>query len=144
MFQFAAAVPLAVLAAAVHARLHRLGIRVAAASIAPSGGLLAAALSLLFALMTWTSSRPAVTGDPALVRLLHDLAFLAGGPATVVSLGLLLAGIAVPALLVGLLPRWLAVAGLVLAVVAGMSTLTAVVPGRGVLLPLAPFGGMPG
>lgn len=51
-------------------------------------------------------------------------------------------GIAVPALIVGLLPRWLAVAGLVLAVAAELSTLVLLAPGFAVLLPLARFGAM--
>ena len=142
VLQFAAAVPLAVLAAAVHARMHQLGIRVAGATIALAGGLLASAFATLSALLTWTLSRPAVTGEPAVVRLLHDLAFLSGGPAHVVALGLLLAGIAVPALIVRLLPRWLAVAGLALAVAAQLSTLVLIVPAFGALLPLARFGAM--
>lgn len=142
VLQFGAAVPLAVFACAVHARLHRLGIRVAGVTIALAGGLLAAAFAALSALFQWTLSRPTTTSDPTVVRALHDLAFLTGGPAHVVALGLLLAGIAVPALIVGLLPRWLAVTGLVLAVVAEVSMLALLVPGFGVLLPVARFGGM--
>lgn len=142
VFQFGAAVPLAIFAAAVHARLHQLGVRAAGATIALTGGLLASAFATLSALFQWALSRPTATTDPALVRALHDLTFLAGGPAHVVALGLLLAGIAVPALIVGLLPRWLAIAGLVLAVIAEVSTLALLVPELGVLLPLARFGGM--
>ncbi|MGH3567597.1 MAG: DUF4386 domain-containing protein [Pseudonocardia sp.] len=142
VFQFAAAVPLAIFAAAVHARLHQLGVRVAGATIALTGGLLASAFATLSALFQWVLSRPTTAGDPALVRALHDLAFLAGGPASVVAFGLLLAGIAVPALILGLLPRWLAIAGLVLAVLAELSTLALLAPAFGVSLPLARFGGM--
>lgn len=142
VLQFGAAVPLAVLAAAVHARLHQLGIRVAGATIALAGGLLAAAFATLSALVQWTLARPATTGDRTVVRALHDLTFVTGGPAHVVMFGLLLAGIAVPAGLVALLPRWLAVIGLLLAVAAELSTLVLLDPGFGVLLPLARFGGM--
>ncbi len=142
VLQFAAAVPLAVLAAAVHARLHQLGIRVAGATIALAGGLLASVFASLSALLQWTLSRPAVTDQPAVVRALHDLAFLTGGPAHVVALGLLLAGIAVPALIVGILPRWLAVTGLLLAVPAELSTVALLTSGFAVLLPLARFGAM--
>jgi len=107
-----------------------------------AGGLLASAFASLSALLQWTLSRPAVTDQPAVVRALHDLAFLTGGPAHVVALGLLLAGIAAPALIVGILPRWLAVTGLLLAVAAELSTLALVTPGFAVLLPLARFGAM--
>jgi hypothetical protein len=60
----------------------------------------------------------------------------------VVFLGLLLAGIAVPALLLGLLPRALAIAGLVIAAVAELSFLSLVVPALAVLLPLARIPGL--
>jgi len=133
---------LAVFAAAVHARLHQLGVRAAGATIALAGGLLASTFATLSALVQWILSRPGTVGEPGVVRPLHDLAFLAGGPAHVVALGLLLAGIAVPALIVGLLPRWLAIAGLVLAVVAELSTLTLLVPTLGATLPVARVAGM--
>ena len=140
--QFASAIPLAVFACAVHARLHQLGIRVAGATIALAGGLLASAFGTLSALFQWVLSRPATTADPAVVRVLHDLAFLTGGPAYVAAYGLLLAGIAVPALIADLLPRWLAIAGLALAVVAEVSTLVLLAEPFGVGLPIARFGGM--
>lgn len=142
VFQFGAAVPLAIFAAAVFARLHQLGIRAAGASIALAGGLLASAFATLSALVQWTLSQPATVADPGVVRPLHDLAFLTGGPAHVVALGLLIAGIAVPGLLAGLVPRWFAITGLVLAAVAELSTLTLVLDGAAVLLPVARFGGM--
>ena len=50
---------------------------------------------------------------PTLVRALYFLIFLTGGPAHVVALGLLVAGMAVPGLILGLLPKPLAWAGLV-------------------------------
>lgn len=140
--QFAAAIPLAVFACAVHARLHQLGIRVAGVTIALAGGLLASAFATLSALLQWVLSRPATTADPPVVRVLHDLAFLNGGPAYIAAFGLLLAGIAVPAVIVNLLPRWLAIAGLALAVVAEVSTLVLLAEPFGVALPIARFGGM--
>ena len=89
--------------------------------------------------LQWTLARPAVRVNEPLVRALHDLAFLTGGPAHVVFLGLLLAGIAVPGLLLGLLPRPLAWAGLVIAVVAELTTLALIWPRLAVLLPIARF-----
>lgn len=139
VLQFGAAVPLAVLAAAVSARLHALGARAPGATIALVGGALASAFLTLSALLTWTLSREEVLASPPLVRALHNLAFLTGGPAHVVALGLLLAGIAVPALLLHLLPRWLAITGLILAVLAELSTLALVVEPAAVILPLTRF-----
>jgi hypothetical protein len=141
-FTFASAVPLAIYAAAVSARLHTLGIRNSGATIALAGGVLAAGFLSLSGLVSWTLSRPAISGDPALVHALQALGFGTGGPGHVVALGLLVAGIAVPGLLAGLLPRPFAVAGLVLAAVAELSTLALLVDPAMYLLPIARFGGL--
>jgi hypothetical protein len=140
-FQFGAAVPLGIYAATASARLHNLGIRAPGATIALMGGVVAAIMQALSGLVSWTLSEPAVTGDAALVRALHYLGFALGGPGHVVFLGLLLAGMAVPALIIGLLPRWLAIAGLVVAAIAELSTLTLLLEGAAYLLPIARFFG---
>jgi hypothetical protein len=140
--QFAAAIPLAIYAATVSARLHQLGIRAPGATIALAGGLLAAAFLALSGLLGWTLSRPELHDDPALVRALQLLNFAAGGAGHVVFLGLLLAGIAVPALLARLLPAWLAWAGLVIAGIAELSTLALLIDLAAYLLPIARFAGL--
>jgi hypothetical protein len=141
-FTFASAVPLAIYAATASARLHNLGIRNPGATIALVGGVLAAAFLSLSAMFSWTLSRPEIPSQPALVHALQDLSFMTGGPGHVVLLGLLLAGIAVPGLMAGLLPRWLAIAGLALAAVAELSTLTLLLDNAIYLLPVARFGGL--
>ncbi|MCX4982164.1 hypothetical protein [Streptomyces sp. NBC_00572] len=137
--QFAASVPLAVYAATVSARLHRLGVRAPGATIALAGGLLAAGFLACCGLVSWTLSRTEVLELPPLVRALQYLAFATGGPGHVVTLGLLVAGIAVPGLLAGLLPRALAITGLVMATVAELAALTLLLDGAALLLPLARF-----
>ncbi len=139
---FASSIPLAIYAATASARLRQLGITAPGATIALAGGLLAASALTLSGLLQWTLSQPAVRGDSALVRALHDLAFLTGGPAHVVGLGLLIAGIAVPSLIVGLLPGPLAWAGLVIAGLAELTALVLVWPSLAVLLPIARFPGL--
>lgn len=141
-FQFAAAIPLAIYAATASARLHHLGIRAPGATIALAGGLLAATFLAASGLTCWTLSQPAVTGAPDLIRPLQVLAFAAGGPGHVVPLGLLVAGIAVPGLLAGLLPRWLAWAGLAVAAVAELATLSLLLESATYLLPVARFAGL--
>lgn len=126
-------------AATANARLHQLGIRAPGATIALAGGLLAAAFS---ALVSWVLSRPEVAEAPTLVRALQDLAFTTGGPGHVVPLGLLVAGISVPGLLARLLPRWLSIAGLVIAALAELSTLTLLLDDASYLLPVARFTGL--
>lgn len=136
---FASAVPLSIYAATVHARLRRLGVTAPGATIALAGGLVAAALLALSGLLQWTLGRPAVLAAEPVVRALHDLSFLTGGPAHVVFLGLLVAGVAVPGLLLGLLPRTLAAIGLVIAAVAELSTLALLWPELSILIPLGRF-----
>ncbi|MGW4651528.1 hypothetical protein [Kitasatospora sp. NPDC004289] len=137
--QVAAAVPLAVYAATVSARLHRLGVRAPGATIALAGGVLASAFLTLSGLTLWVLSRPELGEAPALIRALHQAAFAAGGPAHVAPLGLLVAGLAVPGLLAGLLPRWLAMAGLAIAGLAELSVLVLLADGLAPVLPLARF-----
>ncbi|MGB7447616.1 MAG: hypothetical protein WA892_00660 [Ornithinimicrobium sp.] len=120
-------------------RLRQLGVTAPGATIALAGGLLAAGALAMSGLLQWVLSRAAVRGDLPLVQALHDLAFLAGGPAHAVFLGLLLAGIAVPGLLLGLLPRPLAVAGLAIAAVAELCTLALVWSDLSMLVPLSRF-----
>ncbi len=136
---FASSVPLAIYAATASARLRQLGVLAPGATIALAGGLLSAAALGLSGLLQWVLARPAVRGDVPLVRALHDLAFLSGGPASVVPLGLLVAGIAVPTLLLRLLPRPLALAGLLLGGLAELTTLTMVWPELSLLLPAVRF-----
>jgi hypothetical protein len=139
---FGSSIPLAIYAATASARLRQLGITAPGATIALAGGLLASAGLALSGLTAWTLSRPEVTSDPALVRALYYLTFLTGGPWHVVTLGLLIAGIAVPGLIVGLLPRPVAWAGLVIAVVAELTTLVLIWQALSPLLPLARFTGL--
>lgn len=139
---FASAVPLAIYAATVSARLHNLGIRNPGATIALVGGVVAAAFLGLSGMLSWTLSRPATAGDPAVVHAVQALTFMTGGPGHVVMLGLLVAGIAVPGLLAGLLPRWFALAGLVIAVVSELATLSLLFDAAIPLVPIGRFGGL--
>jgi hypothetical protein len=136
---FGSSIPLAIYAATASARLRQLGITAPGATIALAGGLLASAGLALSGLTAWTLSRPEVTSDAALVRALYYLTYLTGGPWHVVTLGLLIAGIAVPSLIVGLLPRPVAWTGLVIAVLAELTTLVLIWPGLSPLLPVARF-----
>jgi hypothetical protein len=139
LFQFGAAVPLALYAATASARLRNLGIRAPGATIALAGGLLSAAFLGVSALASWVLSRAEVVSDPALVRAFQDFGYITGGPGHVVSLGLLVAGIAVPALFTRLLPRPVVFIGLFFAAIAELSTLSIATDKVAVLLPIARF-----
>jgi hypothetical protein len=134
---FASSVPLAVYAATASARLRQLGVAAPAATIALTGGILAAGALGLTGLVAWTLSRPEVSANTALVPALYYLVFLIGGGGHIVALGLLVAGMAVPSLRLGLLSRPLAWAGLAIAGLSEMTTLVLLWPVLGPILPVA-------
>ena len=134
---FASSVPLAVYAATASGRLRQLGVAAPAATIALTGGILAAGALGLTGLVAWTLSRPELSADTALVRALYYLVFLVGGAGHLVALGLLVAGMAVPSLRLGLLSRPLAWAGLAIAGLSELTTLVLFWPVLGPVLPVA-------
>ena len=141
--QFASAVPLAILAASLSSRLRYLGFaRVPGVLIASTGGTLASGMLAVSALAQWVLSRPATATNPSIVRPLADLAFATGGPGAVVFLGLLVAGIAVPAAVGRLLPRPVWIAGIAFAAVAELCTIALLSKPTAVLLPIARFGSL--
>lgn len=140
-FQFAAAVPLLLFTAVMYARLRHFKIAVPGAVITLTGGIASAVFLMLSGILSWALSRPEIVTSPALVRTIQDLAFLTGGPAHVVFLGLLVAGVSVIALFTRILPRWVAILGLVVAAIAELSTLSLLLPALAILLPLARFPG---
>ena len=138
---FSSAVPLALTAAVLYRRLRALGITAPGSAITLAGGVLAAGWLALSGMLAWTQGRLPADASPALARALADLSYASGGPGFVVMFALLLAGVSVPGLLAGLLPRALSWTGLVLAAVGMLSSLTLLVPGFGYLLPVVRFGG---
>lgn len=138
----AAAAPLAVWTAAASHRLRRLTPGVAAPFITMVGGLLAAGSLLASGLVAWTAAQAAGLGDAALARALSTLSFGFGGAGFALGSALLLAGVAMPVLILPLVPRWLGIAGLVIAAVGVISILSLLAPALGVLLPVIRFGGM--
>ncbi|WP_330185038.1 hypothetical protein OHB26_16485 [Nocardia sp. NBC_01503] len=141
LLQFASAIPLTLYTAAVAARLRRSADGFAP-TLAAIGGTLAAAFLFCSGAVSWVLTLPAVTGDPALVRAMHTLAFLVGGPANVVSTGLLIAGIALGAQSQRRLAPWLFAVGLVIALIALCSTSALAFTAAAFLLPIARFTGM--
>jgi len=140
---FAACLPLAIWSATVYRRLRtRLGVTAPGAVIALTGGLLAAASLGLTGLVNWTSAQLSASGDPAIARALADLSFATGSAGFVAPLGLLFAGIAVPGLILRLLPKPLAWAGLVIAVISELSVLALLTSGLDFTFPVGRFLGL--
>lgn len=122
-------------------RLHSLGVRAAGPSMALAGGLLASAAMAASACVQWALSGTPADAPAALLRALHDLAFVTGGPWRAAGLGLLLAGVAVSSGDHRLLSRPVWIAGVVLAVLCELATLTLALPAA-YLIPLRRFGGL--
>ena len=135
-------IPLAIWTAATYRRLRTLGVTAPGAVIALIGGTLACASVALSGLITWVAAENAPSVDAGTARVLVDLAFVTGAAGFTVPFGLLLAGVAVPGLLLGLLPRPLAWAGLALAALAELSSLTLLTSTLDATLPISRFGGL--
>ncbi|MFC9998804.1 hypothetical protein [Nocardia sp. NPDC127526] len=141
VLQFASAIPLALYVAGAAARVRRFAAGFAPA-LAAVGGTLAVGFLILSGVVSWVLTVPEVVTEPAVVRALHTLAFLCGGPGNVMSTGLLIAGLALAALPQRRLAPWLLGVGLVIAVVAMCTTAALTVTAAAFLLPVARFGGM--
>ena len=137
--QFGAAIPLGIFTATMVSRLQFLGVRVAGANIALFGGLMSAFNMAASALVLWVMAYPGIAHDAAVLRALYYLTFALGGVGFSVPLGLLMAGICVPAVFFKLLPKWLVVFGVVLAVIGELSALSLVIPNALFLIPLTRF-----
>jgi hypothetical protein len=137
--QFGAAIPLGIFTATVVSRFQFLGVNVAGITIALFGGVAASFFLAASALTLWVLSSPGVAEVTSNARVLQLLAFATGGPGHVVPLGLLLAGISIAGGVTRKLPRWVMWFGVVLAIVAELSTLTLITQGAAFFLPLARF-----
>lgn len=126
----------------MHGRLRALGIRAVGTTMALVGGVLASASLALGGLIGWTSAETAHLHDAAVARVLGDLGFATGAVGYVVPFALLMAGVAVPSLLKGLMPRPLAITGLVIAAIGMISTATLLTLNLGLTVPVVRFGGL--
>lgn len=139
---FGSGVPLGIFAAGAYTRLLRLGVRVPGPSIGFFGGIVASGFLMLSASVLWVLSRPEITTDAGLVHALAFLAFVTGGVGYATGMGLLVAGVAVPGLILRLLPRWLCVTGLVIAALCELSFVSMAIEPLEFLLPIGRFGGL--
>src|SRR5262252_343774 len=96
--QFGAAIPLGLFTATIVSRLLFHKVNAAGVHIALFGGLTASALLAASALASWTLSQPGVATETGAMRAVELFAFATGGFGNVASMGLLLAGVSVPAL----------------------------------------------
>ena len=140
-FHFGAAIALGIFTATVVSQLRFLGVRAAGAYIALFGGLATALNIAASASVLWVMARPGIAQDATLVQALYYLQYVFGGPGFSVPLGLLMAGVSIPSAFMKLLPKWLVVFGLFLAVCGELSWLNLVFPKTLFLIPLTRFPG---
>ena len=140
-FQFGAAVPLGIFTATAVSRLRFLGVRAAGSDIALFGGFATAVTMMTASSVLWTMSYPGIAQDPTLTQALYRLQFALGGPGFSVPFGLLIAGISVTAAFAKLLPKWIVILGLVVAVIGELSWLNILFPKALLLIPLTRFPG---
>ncbi len=139
--QFGAAIPLGIFTATIVSRLRFLGVRAAGTEIAFFGGLATALNMMASSSVLWTMSYPGIAQEPALLQALYRLTFALGGPGFSVPFGLLIAGVSVTAGFKKLLPRWIVIPGLVVAVMGELSWLDILFPKVLFLIPLTRFPG---
>ncbi|HET9743549.1 MAG TPA: hypothetical protein VFQ00_12425 [Terriglobales bacterium] len=139
--QFGALIPLGIFAGAIVSRLRFLGITAAGPNIALFGGFLTVFDGIAAGFAIWTMVHPGVAQNVLVTPALYYLSFAFGGPGFSVPMGLLIAGICIPAMFRKLLPKWLIVFGLVLAVAGELSWLNLVFPKLIFLIPLVRFPG---
>jgi hypothetical protein len=141
VLQLGAMVCLGIFTATVVNRLHFLGARAAGTYIALFGGFLVVCDAFVGAMVMWTMLRPGVIQQPTVVLVLYYLGYALGGPGFSVPMGLLMAGVSVTAAFMKLLPRWVIILGLVLAVAGEISWLHLAFPKLLFLIPLVRFPG---
>jgi hypothetical protein len=139
--QFGAAIPLGIFTATAVSRLRFLGVRAAGTDIALFGGFATAINMMASSSVLWTMSYPGIAQEPALLQALYRLTFALGGPGFSVPFGLLIAGVSITAGFTKLLPKWIVISGIVLAVIGELSWLDILFPRMLPLIPLTRFAG---
>src|SRR3984885_1081544 len=125
-FLFGSAIPFGIFAVTAVSRLRFMGVRAAGTNIAILGGLIATIALLLSGSVGWILSVPEVLASAPIVKAVNFLNFLLGGVVFAVGFGLLAAGVSVTCYFRRLLPRWLVVFGLFMALTGELASLSLV------------------
>jgi hypothetical protein len=105
------------------------------------GGLLTSFDIAASAHILWAMAYPGIAQETGVLRALYYLAFSFGGVGFSVPLGLLITGICIPAMFMKLLPKWVVIFGLIIAVIGELSWLDLITPKALLLIPLTRFPG---
>jgi hypothetical protein len=139
--QFGATICLGLFTATVVSRMQFLGVRTAGAWIALFGGFLTVFNGVAASLIVWTMIHPGVAQAPSVLLALYYLSYAFGGPGFSIPMGLLMAGVSIPAAIMKLLPKWIVVLGLVLAAAGELSWFHLISMSALFLVPLVRFPG---
>jgi hypothetical protein len=139
--QIGALIPLGIYAATIVSRLRFLGIKAAGPNIALFGGFMTVFNGMAAGFTVWAMIHPGITNDVTLTTALYYLSYAFGGFGFSIPMGLLMAGVCIPAAFNKLLPKWLIAFGLLLAAAGELSWLNLVFPKALFLIPLVRFPG---
>ena len=140
-FLFGSAVPFGIFAVTAVSRLRYMGVRAAGTNIALLGGLTATIALLLSGIVGWVLSVPEVSASAPVVKAIDFLNFLLGGAVYAIGFGLLAAGVSVTSYFMRLLPRWIVVLGILVALAGELSSFSLIAYPANFFIPITRFVG---
>jgi hypothetical protein len=141
-FLFGSAVPFGIFAVTAVSRLRFMGVRAAGTNIALLGGLIATIALILSGSAGWILSLPEVVASAPVVKAISFLNFLFGGSVFAVGFGLLAAGVSVTSHFMRLLPRWMVVLGILVAITGELSSLSLIAYPANFFIPITRYLGL--
>jgi hypothetical protein len=141
-FLFGSAVPFGIFAVTAVSRLRYLGVRAAGTNIALLGGLIATIALILSGSAGWILSLPDVLASAPVVKAIAFLNFLMGGVVFAVGFGLFAAGVSVTSHFMRLLPRWMVVLGIFVAITGELSSFSLIAFPANFFIPITRYLGV--
>ena len=139
--QFGSAIVLGLFTVSIFSQLKYFGVKAVGTGIALFGGLMSAFNIMAATFFLWTLTYAGIAQDTPLLHALYRLSFAFGGIGFSVPLGLLIAGISVTSGIYRLLPKWIVIFGLVVALIGELSWFEMLTSNVIALIPLTRFPG---
>lgn len=140
-FLFGSAVPFGIFAVTTVSRLRFMGVRAAGTNITLLGGIAATIALFLSGMAGWILSVPEVVTSAPLVKAIDFLNFLCGGVFYAVGFGLMAAGVSVTCYFMRLIPRWMTILGVILAITGELSWFSLIAYPANFFIPITRFVG---
>jgi hypothetical protein len=140
-FLVGSAVPLGIFTVTIVSFLQYLGVRAAGTQIAQFGGLTAALSLFLSGIAGWILSVSQVTVSTSVAKAIFFFSFLSGGAMFALGFGLLAAGISITCYFMRLLPRWITVFGMLIAITGELSWFSLIAYPANFFIPVTRFAG---